>query len=340
MNKFKVISDKNPNSFGSTDIIVRAINKAAKKIDLYSDNDKVVMYDCLGQSHGQNPDAFWVAYELPFPKFILNSCYPKLILGLSKDNAYFAILGGYPKELVNYVNLGVDTEIWKPTNKKYLKDKFVFLTMTESNTRSGLEILIEAFCENFQNQSGVLLYLKDREPNELFKNWVKEMADKYKVEIIHDPRHLENHQEEVKLFESCDCHLYLNHTGSFNMTVMQGLACGIPTVTLRHGGLTDYISHGINAIAISYDLVEISQSYIDYLISIGMKNHLFPINEDNHITKPFWAMPRKNEIKKCMNELVNNKNILNKLIENGIATANWFSWERSAMNMSYILNKI
>lgn len=337
MTKFKVVCDPNTPSFGSTQIIVNAINKAAKNLDLYSDNDKLVVYDCLGQSHGYNPNAFWTAYELPFPGFILQNCYPKKVLGLSKDNAHFAILGGYPRELVDYVNLGVDTKTWRPTTKKYLKDKFVFLTMTESNTRSGLEILIQAFAENFKDQKGVALYLKDRSPTDKFQDWVKNIAETFNVEIIHDPRHLEDHQEEVKIFESCDCHFYLNHTGSFNMTVMQGLSCGIPTVSIRHGGPSDYISHRMNGIAVEYDLVGITQEYINQLIDIGMKNHLFPITNSNHKTLPFWAVPRKEDMKNCMNELLSNKNRLTDLSENAIATANWFSWERSAMNMSFVL---
>lgn len=339
MNKFKVVSDPNANSFGSTDIIVKAINNAAKKLDLYSDNDKLVVYDCLGQSHGYNPDAFWVAYELSFPRFIMESCYPKTILGLSKENALFAAYGGYPIDKINYVTLGIERKNWPfIEKKKYLKDKFVFTCMCESNTRSGFDILVPAFCEEFKGEKGVVLYIKDRIATDRFKAWVKEYATKYDVEIIHDDRHLENWEEQVKIFESSDVAININKSHTFGMVNLQGMSCGIPTLCQRYSGFTDYTSD-ISNVSLKFDVEELNQFKLDQLIAIGMKNHLFPINETNYPNKVFWSEVDKEDLKAKMRSIMHDESLRNTLKVMSNLVSSWFTWERSAVNMSYVLSQ-
>lgn len=338
MTKFKVVSDSNADSFGSTQIIVNAINDAAKKMDLYSDKEKLVVYDCLGQSHGYNPDAFWVAYELSFPKFIIESCYPKTILGLSKENALFAAYGGYPIDKINYVTLGVDRKNWPYIEqKKYMKDKFVFVCMCESNTRSGFDILVPAFCEQFANNKNVRLYIKDRKATDLFKSWVKEMALKYNVDIMHDDRHLESWEEQVKIFESADAAININRSHTFGMVNLQGMSCGLPTLCQRYSGFTDYTSD-ISNVSLKFDIVNVSPKKIEELILIGMKNFLFPINNQNHATKVFWSEVDKKDLKEKMVMIMEDHVLRNNLKVISNLVSSWFTWERSAINMSYVLS--
>lgn len=340
MEKFKIVCDPNSREFCSTRIIVDQINDAAKKLDLYSDNDKLVVYDCLGQKFNYNPDAFWVAYELPFPQFIINNCKPQTIIGLSKDNALFAAYGGYPIDKIQYVTLGVNSENWPYIeNKKYIKDKFVFTCMCESNTRSGFDILIPAFCEAFKDNQNVLLYIKDREATPLFKQWVKEMSEKYNCNILHDDRHLSNWEDQVKIFEGTDVAININRSHTFGMVNLQGMSCGIPTICQRYSGFTDYTSD-ISNISLKFDVVKVTQEKIDYLSSIGMKNHLLPINTSAYPFEPFWSEVDKEDLKIKMLSIIedfnkrNNLKIISKLV------ASWFTWQRSAVNMSYVLKNL
>lgn len=340
MEKFQVLKDKNANSFGSTEIIVNAINEAAKKLDLYSENGKKIMYDCLGQSHGENPDAFWVAYELPFPHFIMKSCYPKTILGLSKDNALFAAYGGYPIDKINYVTLGVDRKNWPFIEaKKYMKDKFVFVCMCESNTRSGFDILVPAFCEEFKDQKEIVLYIKDRSATDKFKIWVKEMATKYNVEIIHDDRHIENWEEQVKIFESADVAININRSHTFGMVNLQGMSCGLPTICQRYSGFTDYASD-LSNVSLKFDIVDLDQNKINELINIGMKNHLFAISPEYYPNKVFWSEVDKEDLKLKMRKIFEDRALRDNLKVLSNLVASWFSWERSAANMSFVVSTL
>ncbi|NJO61263.1 MAG: glycosyltransferase [Richelia sp. RM2_1_2] len=297
MKKFKVVCDPSAREFCSTKIIVNEINQAAKNLDLYSESECLVCYDCLGNKFNYKPDAFWVAYELPFPNLILNNCYPEKILGLSRENAALAVYGGYPKEKVDWVTLGVNRNHWPQITKKYNKDKFVFISMCESNTRSGFDVLVPAFGEEFRGQKDTILYIKDRESTDLFKSWIKEQAEKYDVQIIHDDRHLTSWEEQVELFEGADAAICLNRSHTFGMVTLQGMSCGLPTIVPRYSGFTDYCS-ALTNLCVDFQLERLSQEKINSLISIGMKNYLIPISPDNYSVRPFWAAPSKESVRK------------------------------------------
>lgn len=338
MDKIRVVGDSSSNPYHSSSIIINSINKAAKELGIYDENGLTCVYDTLCNNHGyKDIVGFYCAYELPFPKPILDNAGGKPIIGLSRDNAWFAIEGGYPRELVNHCTLGVDTSIWSPQSKNFLKDKFVVLCMTESTVRSGLECLIPAFGEVFSGNKDVVLYIKDREPTETFKQYVRSMSEYYNIEIIHDPRHLEDHEEEKKILQAVDCHFYLNHSATFAMTVLQSMACGIPTVSIRHSGPTDYLSHDLTGLAVEYDLKYLEQSKLDYLVQIGQKNFLFPLN--CYQNRPYWAEPRKDSIKKCLTDLYESKELREKLIYNGIRCGQTLSWKRTAWNLQFVLNE-
>lgn len=340
MTKFKIECDPNARPFCSTRIIVDNVNTAAKKLGFYSEKDDIVFYDTLCVSHGYRKiDAFWCAFELPFPSIIQNNASGRPILGLSKQNALFAVKGGYPRNLVNYVTLGVDSHLWKPTKKLYNKDKFVFIAFSESNNRCGFEDLIPAFGEAFRNRKDVLLYIKDREATQKFKEWVKKQAEIYQVEIIHDDRHLMDHSEEIRLIQGADVGVCVNHSHTFGMVMAQAMSCGLPQIIMPYSGPADY-ADVLNSLTPEFTLENVSQDDIDGLSELGMKNHLFPINKTNYPRQVFWAKVNKDSLKEKMLLASENRQILSDISEVAILTARWMTWERCAINMNYVLSHL
>lgn len=337
MSKFKVLCDPKARAFCSTKIIVDETNEAAKKMGLYDDKGKIIMYDTLCQRHDTNPDAFWCAFELPFAHYIIQSAGGKPIFGLSKENIVFGAYAGYPTKLLNYATLGVNRKHWPLTSKKYMKDKFVFLSMCESNTRSGFDILVPAFCEQFKGNKNVVLYIKDREATPLFKAWVKDQADRAGVEIIHDDRHIDNFEEQVKIFESADAAICLNRSHTFGMVVMQGMSCGLPTICQRYSGFTDYTCHTTN-LCVDFDVVDTTNDKLQKLTSIGMKNHLFPISAQYYPSQPFWSEPKIQSVKDSMQKMVDDNQLRSSLRVMSDMVASWFTWERTAVNLSYVMS--
>lgn len=339
MINFNIKCDPNAYPFGSSRIITDATNKAAKKLGVYSD-DYTVVYDCLCNNQWRFPaKAFWCAYEVPIPKLITQSANGLPIIGLSKENAWMFVEGGYPHNLCNYVTLGCDTEEWVPQKKKFMKDKFIIGGSIESTVRSDFPLIIEAFGSNFKGNKGVVLYLKDRFATSKFQQWVKEQAEKWDIEIIHDNRDIQSKEEENNLYATWDAHIYLNRAGTFCMTVMQGMACGVPTISARWSGPSDYLSHRVNGLAVDYDLVPITEAKLYELESLGMRNYLIPPTVINYKSQPYWAEYKLESLKNHFQEIVDDKHLREKLSHNGILTAQWFNWERTAASMSYVLSE-
>lgn len=339
MRKFRIVGDISSNPFHSSRIIIDATNKAAKKLGLYDEKGLTVCYDTLCNSHGYHVDAFWSAYELPFPAPVLNNAGGKPIIGLSRDSAWLVVSAGYPAEKVNFCTLGVDKEIWKPVKKNKYLDKFVFLSMTESNVRCGLDDVIHSFGKVFAGRKDVILYIKDRQPTPKFVEWVKKASEYYDVEVIHDERHIENHEIEREIFACADVHVYLNHCGAFNMTVTQGMACGIPTITMAYGGPADYASW-FNAKLVDYNIVPVTDRLLLELAERGMKNHFF--SSQQYTIQPFWAQPDEESLQSALIEIKEGRNAEEeraRLKYFGPITASWLSWEKTAINMSFLLSE-
>src|SRR3990167_2227378 len=171
--KFKIIGDVNNKKNCSSDIIIQNINRAARGLNLYSDNEAVVCYDCLCQDHGISQkiktDAYICVFELPFSQFILDNANGRPILGVSRDNQSFILDGGYSPEKVSYVNLGVRSDIWKVDAQIKENNKFIVLCNGESNTRSCIIECIQAFGELFANNKDIQLYIRDRDATNIFK---------------------------------------------------------------------------------------------------------------------------------------------------------------------------
>lgn len=331
--KFKVVGDpKNPARFSSS-IIINALNEAAKKIDLYDENGLTVVYDCIGNSHGYKADAFITCYELKFPNIILHNCRNKPIIAVSRDNMRFAIEGGHPPELCNYINLGVDSNVWTPVTKKQHLDKFVVLSYTESLVRSGLEILVESFKMAFDNDKDVLLYIKDRNATPEFQEWVFERCKELNVPLKYSNRHVCTPEEEMQIFSEADCHAYLNRSTTWGMTVCQSMTCGLPTLSPAYSGPREYLIDYFSGLTCEYSHGPIIHE-IDYLQSIGQRSYFFPLSVDD-----YWCVPSKESVAEKLVLLKKHANLRNKLKLGGISMGKSLTWERSALMLSESLSK-
>jgi glycosyltransferase involved in cell wall biosynthesis len=331
MTKFKVVGDpKNPARF-SSNIIIESLNQGAKNLGLYDENGALVVYDCIGNNHGYKADALLVCYELPFPPFIIQNCQGKPVIGVSRDNAMFALHGGYPADRVNWIPLGVDSNVWKPVQKKYHLDKFVVLSYTESLARSGLEILAEAFAKHLGWKKDTLLYIKDRNATPEFEQWIKEHAEKYHYQLIYDNRHISTPEEEMDVFANADCHFYLNRSTTWGMTVCQSMTCGIPTVAPAYSGPREFILDDFTGLNVDYHLEPV-QKDLGYLQTIGMRNFFFP--DDRPV---YWAKPHVDSVINALRKLYTDKNLRERLSYLGREMGKSLTWERSAANLSQVL---
>jgi glycosyltransferase involved in cell wall biosynthesis len=338
MNKFKVVSDPNAKSNGSTRFIVDSINAAAHKLDLYSDNDYIICYDTICQQYDYNPHILFCAMEIPFPRIALENAGGKPIIGLSRTNGLLPAYGGYPLHLCNYVTLGVDSKKWNVVQKTKNLDKFVFYAISESTVRSGFEILIEAFGESFKGNNSVVLYLRDRGATPIFKNWVRKKAAFYKVNIVHDDRDISDHTQILDILSGVDVGVCVNRGHTFALQVVETMSCGIPCILMNANGLADYALPGFNCWGVNFDMEDLTQEKLIELENIGLKNYLFQINSNNYINQPFWARPNIDSLIKSMSEAFSDRHKRYVYGAMGRLTAEQLTWERTCFNISAMIN--
>lgn len=333
----QVLGDPNNKKFCSSDIIISNLNKAAKKIGIYSEDGYKIVYDCIGNHHGHNPDAMIIVYEMIFPHFILTNSYPRPIFGVSRDNLQFILDSGYPSKLADYFHLGVDSKIWSFKEKKS-KEKFTFLGIGESNSRGGLELVVQSFCKEFRNSKSIILYIRDRSAHPTFKAWVQSKASEYQVEIVHDDRHLEDFEEEKNIYYNSDAAICLNKTSTWNLRTIECMSSGTPLVVIPYSGPRDYTTDKFSALHVNYSLEFFTENDINQLDSIGLRNHLF--HPSSCAKLPKWSMPNEDSARKKMREIVEDKSLRERISYFGSIEAQKFTWEKSAINLHYSINNI
>lgn len=337
MKQIKVVGDPNNTPSCSSEIIISSLNKGLKNIGLYDDKGELVVYDCLANNHGHETNNIICPYETTIPFVVAGQAGGRRLIGVSTQNQLFFTGAGYPHDKTDICLLGVDTKIWKPTKREQNK-KFRFGMMCDSNTRAAYEELLVAFGSVFKGNKEVELFIKDRWATPTFKSYVQELATALDIQVIHDDSHIIDKEQEREIYSSLDCHVFLNRTSTFALTVAQGMAMGIPTIVMDYSGPRDYCNV-LNTCLVNHSLEDISQFKIAELISKGFRNYLLPPNTTNFPKKPQWAVPDQKNLIQCLRAVYEEKDYRKSIAYQGFVTAQSLTWERAAATLSYIVSK-
>lgn len=335
MNKLKVVGDPNNTPSCSSEIIISNLNNGLRELDLYTDDGEIVVYDCLAQRHGYNPSHIICAYETSIPSLVIQNAQDSDLIGVSLQNQSFFINGGFPKERTHSMLLGVDSKLWRPLTDKH-RNKFVFGMMCDSNTRAAYTELIMAFGAAFGGRTDVELYIKDRWATGTFKALVKALSEHYKIIIHHDDEHVSDKEKEIRIYDNLDCHVFINRTSTFALTVAQGMAMQLPTIVMDYSGPRDYCNE-LNACLVDFQLEDISDLRINQLVQQGYRNYL--LSHPSLFGRiPRWAHPSIASIKDCLLRVYENRDYRNNIAYNARATAETLTWTRAALNLAWIVN--
>lgn len=338
MLKFCIKGDNSANPFYSSSIIITKLNEAAKKVGLYDEQGKIVVYSTTCNDFGHNTDAFLCVYETTFPIPVLQLANGRPILGCSLDNLFF-INDSYPASLCGFSPLGVDTEQFNPQKRIGNKEVFRFLAFCESNARSGLDEVLKAFGTVFRDVPGVELYIKDRGATDTFKEFVKQAASSYRINVIHDTENTQSFEDILKIYAQSDCLVFCSKSTTWGMPILEAMACGLPVISTAYAGPREYLSNRFNSLIAKHNVVPITQQNLDYLAYIGCRNHMFPLNA--YPVAPYWSEVNQYHLQECMVKMRHlSKSQLNDLGNGGIMTARHFTWERAAVNLSNSLEAL
>lgn len=337
MKAIRVDGDPNNMLRGSSNIIISSLNQGLKNAGLYSDSGDIVVYDCLGNSHGHETNHIICPYETILPNHILRATKDKTLIGVSVQNQLFFTEAGHPKDKTAVCQLGVDSKSWSP-NPREFNEKFTFGMMCDSNSRAGYFELLSAFKAAFSKNEKVCLLIKDRYATETFKNYIQSFAAANELYIQLVDKHITDPSEEQAWYDKLDCHVFINKSSTFALTVAQGMAKAIPTITMAYSGPRDYCNE-LNSCLVDYTLEEISLFELQSLEQRGLRNYLFPPHSTTYPKQPKWAVPSVKSLTECLKRVYEDEAYRNLIGQQGRVTAETLSWDRAAINLSYILSK-
>ena len=161
-----------------------------------------------------------------------------------------ALNGGVAREMIRVVPHGVDAKVFRPlgeaieipTNKKCR-----FLFVGGAVERKGIDVLLEAYTNEFTPDDDVCLVIKDHPSNIFYRehphrDQIRRLAaDPETPEIVYLDEHLSS-LDLAALYRACTVGVWPYRAEGFLIHALECMACGTPTVLPDIGPTTDYSS--------------------------------------------------------------------------------------------------
>jgi glycosyltransferase involved in cell wall biosynthesis len=244
------------------DVTINAFNRDSLDISKFSP----VIQKCLNNTIDENSLNITFAYPDTIPKtrnFKVNVCYsgfdtlggyhtkgnpmPSQILNEYAD--YFITPSYYSKKIaenlgvkipIDVVPHGINPDLFKPIQREF-SYPFTFAYCGELTERKGIYETLEAFIQLYGNNPDYklllrantdMLYLQDE-----YKR-VMELVDSVdNIDIVYQNAGQEN---MVNYYNRAHAYICPTKADSFNMTVMEAMALGIPTIATATNGYYDF----------------------------------------------------------------------------------------------------
>lgn len=198
---------------------------------------------------------------------------------------------------IDVVNEGVDP-IFTPMAPKVdglMYDGFTFLTVGKLEKRKGMDLLLQAFCQEFDQKEKVRLVMQVYNP---FLGLTPEMWELYQYKILHDmdvPRDVNvqfmpfvpERKYLPSVYCSCDAFVLPTRGEAWGLPIIEAMACGLPTITTGFSGLTEYANDDVAYLLKKFDLIPAGD------------NQFIQFDEGS-----MWANPDIDELAKTMRYVV------------------------------------
>lgn len=167
----------------------------------------------------------------------------------------------------------------KEMHRPLKRDTFVFYHYNAMDRRKGFPYYIDAFLEEFKNETDVKLILKSREFDSNNKNADTVQLQNKKIEWVKKDL---DHQEMLILHESADCFVFPSKGEGWGYPPIEALLTGNPVIIPNEHGHKEWFTKGCVEIKTEMELAS------------------FQINGETQTEVGNWYKPDKESLKKQM----------------------------------------
>lgn len=225
--------------------IIDSIGKNLDKVDLLLTHFNKPIFTAPSQSthwvvfqnwdFGSTPKDWKIPFSNYVDSIIVSNNY-------NKDNL---IHDGVSDKKIKVVNSSVDSIYYnqnvEPTDLK-LDKKIKFLFKGDLSWKSGFDLLLKAYTEEFGSEDDVALLIStkvdliDEKTSENIKKSFSN-PDSPSISIIDEPI---SQKESAKLYKACNYYVAPYRANSYCLNIIEAMACGIPAIVTGDGASKDY----------------------------------------------------------------------------------------------------
>jgi glycosyltransferase involved in cell wall biosynthesis len=152
---------------------------------------------------------------------------------------------GLDAEKVGVVPEGVDVETFSPGEGEREEGRpFRFLFVGKWEARKGVELLVEAFCEEFRADEPVELVLHGWNPYlpsfDLDEHVRRVVGERRAAPVT--ASHPLTEDALVRLYNSCDAFVLPTRAEGWGLPVTEAMACGLPVIVTDYSAPAEYLS--------------------------------------------------------------------------------------------------
>lgn len=156
---------------------------------------------------------------------------------------------------------GVDIEQFNPgvSPMDLNSKKYKFLCVAEPHARKGLDILLQAFAEEFASTENVMLVIKTSIKGQKRNHYEVDVRDLLRrvrrtyampeVKLV-----TEKFPSLGPLYTACDAFVTATRSECFGLPVLEAMACRLPVIATGYGGHTDFATK-TNSFLVQYTMI-------------------------------------------------------------------------------------
>ena len=176
------------------------------------------------------------------------------------------ILNNYPRikgKIIFVIPHGIDAKLFSPSNKEEFRDKNVVLFVGRLLALKNVHLIVKAAPFILKEHPRTLFMFigpgNDHPYIEEFKK-LRIQGENY-LFLGHKKR-----ESLVKYYNSADVYVLPSSRENFPFTLLESMACGVPPVVSKIGGLPEIVDNNINGIIVNPGSVKDIASSVTYLL--------------------------------------------------------------------------